>query len=360
MIDADRKDTYANTHLIDQYAYPGAGHDIDLWERVVPGAVGLDADVVLDIDTCVRANPDARKRREQRWALWRHGYLVHSEGEFYDAVDVASLRKTWHAMILGASILNGKISDYDQKVCDYQTDLQGLHRNATWRHVITQSAGFDYPYGDYPAYNPGEMWTYSDLNLVHFCHAMGKVYGKADFYDDYADVAKKAYFDAIGMREWDTKIVFDSGSQMDDGVRFVIDLDHMGRLGLLALARGRWQGTSLVPRWFVEELETKQTQGMQVNYEGPNDGICHLKDYPNAFSECPYGYLTWTNSDGDYWPDADRGWAFGAGAGGTYILWNYNLGIVFAAVTFNLKPLEKTIPQVIEAHILGSNPLVMS
>jgi hypothetical protein len=106
-------------------------------------------------------------------------------------------------------------------VSEWQTDLEGNHRDATWQHVITQSAGFDYPYGEYPAFKPGEMWTYSDLNLVHFCHAMGKVYGKA-------------------------------------------------------LARGRWKGQQLVPRWFVEELETKQTQGMLVNYEGPNDGMCHL------------------------------------------------------------------------------------
>ncbi|MFT5365219.1 MAG: CubicO group peptidase (beta-lactamase class C family) [Candidatus Latescibacterota bacterium] len=359
MFNANHKDEYPDTGLIDQYAYPPAGHDIDLWKRAVPGAVGLDAEVISELDACVKANPDNSKRREQRWALWRNGYLIDSVGEFHDPINVASLRKTWHAMILGASILNGKVSSYDQKVSEWQTDMEGHHREATWRHVITQSAGLDYPYGDYPAFKPGEMWTYSDLNLVHFCHAMGKVYGKADFYDDYADVAKQAYFDAIGMQGWDTKIVFDSGSQMDDGVRFVIDLDHMGRLGLLALARGRWMGQQLVPRWFVEELETKQTEGMQVNYVGPNDGICHLNDYPNAFPECPYGYLTWTNSAGEHWSDADRGWAFGAGAGGTYIMWNYRLGIVFAAVSLDLKPLERTIPQIIESHILGDNPLVV-
>jgi|GEM_PF-2588828 len=359
MFNAEHKSDYFDTEFIDRYVYPQAGHDVGLWERVVPGAVGLNADVISEVDACVKANPDGRKRRSQRWALWRHGYLVHAEGEFCDPVDVASLRKTWHAMILGASIQNGKISSYDQKVSEWQTDLEGNHRDAMWRHVITQSAGFDYPYGDYAAFKPGEMWTYSDLNLVHFCHAMGKVYGKADFYDDYAGVAKQAYFDAIGMTDWDTRIVFDNGSQMDDGVRFVIDLDHMGRLGLFALARGRWRGQQLVPRWFVEELEAKQTQEMQVNYEGPNDGMCHLRTCAEAFPECPYGYLTWTNSDGDYWPDADPGWAFGAGAGGTYILWNYRFGIVFAAVTFELKALEMTIPHIVEKNIIGKNPLVM-
>ena len=111
-------------------------------------------------------------------------------------------------------------------------------------------------------------------------------------------------------------------------------------------------------RWFVEELETKQTQGMRVNYEGPNDGMCHLQTCAHAFPEGPYGYLTWTNSDGDYWPGGDTGWAFGAGAGGTYILWNYKLGIVFAAAAFDLKPLEETIPHIVERNVVGANPLL--
>ncbi|MDP6037005.1 MAG: hypothetical protein QGG64_00485, partial [Candidatus Latescibacteria bacterium] len=103
MFNAEHKSDYFDTEFIDRYVYPQAGHDVGLWERVVPGAVGLNADVISEVDACVKANPDGRKRRSQRWALWRHGYLVHAEGEFCDPVDVASLRKTWHAMILGAS-----------------------------------------------------------------------------------------------------------------------------------------------------------------------------------------------------------------------------------------------------------------
>ena len=62
------------------------------------------------------------------------------------------------------------------------------------------------PYDDYPAYDPGEMWTYSDLNLVHLCNALAKVYGKQDFYDSYDDVAREAYFGAIGLEGWTTRL----------------------------------------------------------------------------------------------------------------------------------------------------------
>jgi CubicO group peptidase (beta-lactamase class C family) len=190
------------------------------------------------------------------------------------------------------------------------------------------------------------MWTYSDWNLYHLCHALAKVWGKQGFYDHYEDVAKEAYFDAIGMTGWSTKIVFDRGSQMDDGVRFVISLEHMGRLGLLALARGAWQGVELVPRWFVEELETKQTRGMRVNYRGPYDGIVDLD--PAEFPEAPYGYFTWVNTDGDFFPGASTAWAWGSGAGGTKIFWNRDNGIVYSAIGLVTQPSANSIPHIIE------------
>jgi len=40
----------------------------------------------------------------------------------------------------------------------------------------------------------------------------------------------------------------------------------------VGLARGTWNGIELAPKWSVEELETKQTYAVRVNYNGPNDG----------------------------------------------------------------------------------------
>jgi hypothetical protein len=142
---------------------------------------------------------------------------------------------------------------------------------------------------------------------------------------------------------------------MDDGVRFLLNLEHMGRLGLLALARGMWNGVQVIPRWFVEELETKQTYGMRVNYEGPYDGNVGLD--PAQFPEAPYGYLTWVNTDGDYFLCADRAWAMGSGAGGTKVLWNHRNGIVFAGIGIAMGPGEDRVPHIIERAITGPNPL---
>ena len=318
--------------------FPPPGQDVDAQDQRGPQKVGLDPELVNEL-----------RGKASRWALWRHGYLVHAEGDFNQKTEVASLRKTWHALTVGAAIKQGKIPSYHQKISKWNKELTGNDAEATWWHVMTQSAGFDYPYNDYPDYKPGKMWTYSDHNPYHLCHALAKAYGKKNYDDNYSDVVAQAYFDDIGMRGWKTSV-------RKDGIRFHFDLEDMGRLGLLVMARGKWKGKEVVPQWFVEELETKQTYGMLANYDGPYDGKVGLD--PVVYPECPYGYMTWVNTDRDLYPGADAAWANGAGAGGTYILWNQRNGIVFAGVAVKTGPTSNGIPHIIERNITGANPLV--
>jgi CubicO group peptidase (beta-lactamase class C family) len=319
--------------------FPPPGEGMDAQQRITLRDAGMHPSLIENL----RGVAD-------RWALWNDGRLVHVHGDFNLSHDVASNRKTWHAMIVGAAIHQGRIPSLDQKINVWTKALAGNDAEATWRHVITQSAGLDYPYGAYPDFAPGKMWTYSDLNLVQLCRGLARVFGKSDYTDDYASVAKQAYFDAIGMRGWTTVIKKDGRfSGPNDGVRFVLDLEDMGRLGLLALAKGNWNGRQLVPAWFVEELENKQTRGMRVNYDGPNDG--QIGYDAKEFPEAPYGFLTWTNTDGDLLPGADRGWAYASGAGGFKTFWNRKFGIVFATAGAKRLPRERDIPQLIEAGL---------
>jgi CubicO group peptidase (beta-lactamase class C family) len=343
----------------DNYYFPPPGNHISHHNPHLPQEVGLNPQILEKISDFIQSNPYERSGSiyEPRWAIWRHGYLVHVEGDFYQKTDVASLRKTWHAMTVGAALKQGKIAGIDQIITGYLPELVGNDADATWEDVLTQSAGFDYPYDTFPDYSPGEMWTYSDWNLVHLNNALARVYGKANYFDHYDEVIREAYFNDIGMKGWESDIVRDASfGDRFDGVRFILNLEHMGRLGLLALARGRWDGKQLIPRSFVEALETKQTYGKKVNYKGPNDGIIgfNLKDFP----ESPYGYLTWVNTDQDYFKRADRAWASGSGAGGSRIIWNKNNGIVFAGFGINPVSGETNLPLIIENHIFKENPLL--
>ncbi len=334
--------------------FPGAGNTLAAHARWTPAQAGLDPSLAARVAAYLRDHPYTPRRTAPRWALWRHGRLVHIEGDFLEKADVASLRKTWHALIVGAAIQQGRISSPDEKIGRWLPELTGHDAAATWRHVLTQSASFDYPYGEHPDYRPGEMWTYSDWNLVHLCNALARVYGKSGYADRYADVAAGAYFDAIGLQGWSTRIVKDAAftPHPDDGVRFVFNLEHLGRLGLFALARGTWNGVELVPRGFVEALETKQTRGLRVNYEGPNDGRIGLS--PEQFPECPYGFLTWVNTDGDLYPGADRAWACGRGAGGSTVLWNRHHGLVFAGFGIQVAGRMNNLPRVLDGIVRSS------
>lgn len=321
--------------------FPPPGEGLEAQSRRTPSEAGLDP-------ALIRALQGAKVAA--RWALWRNGRLIHVEGDFHASSDVASNRKTWHALTVGAAILQGKIPSLDQKVSVWNKDLEGRDADATWRHVITQSAGFDYPYGSYPDFPPGKMWTYSDYNPVNLCRALARVYGRRDYDDNYDQALKEAYFDAIGLRGWKTILKKDQGfSGPNDGVRLVLDLEDMGRLGLLVLARGKWNGRQIVPEWFVRELETKQTRGMLVNYKGPNDGT--LPFDPKLFPEAPYGYMTWVNTDGDLLPGADKAWAYASGAGGHKVFWNQKYGIVFAAAGAKRMERDGDIPAIVERHI---------
>jgi len=319
------------------FYFPPPGESLAHQERREPAEIGLRPEIVERINS---------KADGARWALWRHGYLVHVNGDFNKKTEVKSLRKTWHALTVGAAIQQKAIPSVDQKLSVWCKELKGKDAAATWRNVMTQTSGFDYPYGDYPAYRPGEMWTYSDKNPRHLCNALARVYGKKDYRDDYDDVVRRAYFDAIGLTGWRTSV-------RADGIRFHFDLEDMGRLGLLVLARGRWKDRQLVSQSFVEQLETKQTHGAKVNYDGPDDGRVGLD--PARFLEAPYGFMTWVNTDKDYYPRADQAWAWGAGAGGSYVLWNRRLGIVFAGFGIDTGPTSDGISHAIESCIKGES-----
>jgi CubicO group peptidase (beta-lactamase class C family) len=324
----------AMAFLAADFYFPPPGESVQVQKKISFAAAGIDARIV---DALVKEGGD-------RWALWRNGRLLHVHGDFNFKQNVASHRKTWHAMTVGAALLQKRIPSLDQHISVWNPELKGNDAEATWRHVITQSAGFDYPYGEFPDFKPGQMWTYSDLNLIQLNRALARVWGLPDYHKGYEKVLKEAFFDAIGMRGWEIGI-----RPVDDGIRLILDLEDMGRLGLLVLARGQWNGRQLVPRAFVEALERKQTRGMKVNYQGPNDGMIGMD--PKAFPEAPYGFLTWSNEDQDYSPGAGKEWAWATGKGGNMTFWNHKNGIVFAGMGIKKEAGKRGIPHIIEEHL---------
>jgi CubicO group peptidase (beta-lactamase class C family) len=270
-------------------------------------------------------------------------------------MEVKSVRKTWHALTVGAGIQQGRLTSYDELISDYVAGLSGNDALVTYRHVMTQSSAFDYPGCDDPTdYLPGEIWTYSDYNPYYLNRALASAYERPYSRDGYTSLLREAYFDAIGMQGWRVTVNTKELGGLGDGIRLFLDLEDMGRLGLLVLADGVWDGQRLIAPGFVDEFETKQVYGMPAVYDGCN-GSFNLD--PDQFPEAPYGFMTWVNTDGDYYPGAGADWTWSSGNGGFYVLWNRSNGIVFAATGAKFAPGSNSFPHILEANITGPNPL---
>ncbi|MGH9848192.1 MAG: Ig-like domain-containing protein, partial [Blastocatellia bacterium] len=109
-----------------KFYFPPPGEALANQARRKPEEVWLKPEVIGQLKALMKNG---------RWALWRHGYLAHVEGDFNQKTEVASLRKTWHALAVGAAIKQGKIPSYKQKLSVWNRELTGKDAEATWRHV---------------------------------------------------------------------------------------------------------------------------------------------------------------------------------------------------------------------------------
>jgi CubicO group peptidase (beta-lactamase class C family) len=299
--------------------FPLPGQGLDKQSRKTTAEVGLNPVIAKQLNEVAPI-----------CALWKDGHLVHVNGDWNRTRGVASLRKTIHAVITGAALNQGRIKSLQLKIGDYLS-LPGNDADATIAQVLSRTSSIGVPEG------PGETWDYRDREVIANIALNCKVYGKTT--ETYDDVLRTAFADAIGMQGWRSKLENDDKRH----VHFNFDVEDMGRIGLLLMARGRWNGVQLIPQQFVEQLETKQTYGLKCP---PND-----KDKPGCSGpkhEPAYGYMTWVNTDRDVYPKASKEWAWGAGSGGHRIFWNHRLGIVYAELNSGY---EGAIPEIIEANL---------
>jgi hypothetical protein len=322
------------------FHFPEPGETLAVQQQREPSEVGLDPAVLGQLAS-----------RTSRYALWRDGYLVAVKGDFFQNAQVASQRKTWHALSVGAALAQGRIPSLDQRLSEWIPALVGHDALATWRHALTQSASFVHPgCGHETDYLPGEIFTYADPHIANLNLAMARAFGRSKFQDAYDEILAELLFGPIGMQGW-------SISTKSDGVRLHLDLEDMGRLGLLAVARGRWADETVVPSWYVDLLDSRQTDGLGVDYVGCEPFPSEVLGLDaEAVPVAPYGFMTWLNADGALYPDADAAWAFAAGVRGFVTYWNHESGIVLAATGADAARGMLSIPALLDAATVGPNP----
>jgi hypothetical protein len=331
-------------HEAGAFYFPPSGESIANQSQKTAPQVDLDGDIVANLNAVITTG---------RWALWRHGYLVHVEDDFNQTSEIKSLRKLFHAVTAGVAAYRGLIPSLSQPISVWNPELTGLDASATWRHVLTQTSAFDEP-----VLAPGSLWAYSDANPFQLNRALARVWGRTDYTDNYDLVISDALLDPIDAQGWSTYVA-------PDGIRLIVDLEDLGRMGLLLVAGGQWDGTRLVAQSFVDDLSAKQTYEIPPNYNNANDGQTGLR--VSDFPESPYGYMAWVNTDQDLYPAAAATWALGHGSGGHYVAYDPASGVVLAMLDADFVSVPGNPPgwptpvraalEVVQADITGPNPL---
>ncbi len=215
-----------------------------------------------------------------------------------------SVAKSLTSTLVGAAIADGYISDLDDPVTMYITDLRGsAYDDVTVRQLLTMSSGVswneDYsdPASDVARFNnhvaedgldttvsymrnlpravpPGTNWRYStgETNLVGVL--VSEATGKT-----LSDYLSEKVWTPFGMTSDATWLLGETGHEIA-GCCIQATTRDMARFGMFTLGDGTAGGQRIVPEgWFAEATAPA------FEFNGPNAG---------------YGYQWWTFGEGTY------------------------------------------------------------
>jgi len=259
------------------------------------------------------------------------GRVLMTYGNVDTVTYLASARKSVLSLLFGKYVKSGVI-DLDKSLAQLgMDDIGGLsdsEREATVRDLITARSGIYHL-----ASNPGDdtraapprgsvkHGTYYLYNNWDF-NALGGVFEKVTGRDIY-DALETDLARPIGMQDFDRSIHRKSGdTTRSQYLAYHMNLSarDMARLGLLALRRGTWNGTQVVPADWIDESTRAFTHSPTMN-----------PDYRRG-GPFGYGYLWWVwegpRSSGVY-----KGSYSAQGAFGQYIVVVPELDLVIAHKT---------------------------
>jgi CubicO group peptidase (beta-lactamase class C family) len=265
------------------------------------------------------------------------GRVLMTYGNIDTVTYLASARKSVLSLLFGKYVRSGVVG-LDKSLAQLgMDDIGGLsdqEKEATVRDLITARSGIYHlasnPGDDTRAAPPrgsvkhGAYYLYNNWDFNALGGVFEKVTGR-DIYDALeSDIARP-----IGMQDFDRSIHRKSGDTTRSQYKAYhmnLSTRDMARLGLLALRRGNWNGTQVVPAEWVDESTRAFTHSSAMNPEYRRNG---------PFG---YGYLWWVwegpRSNGVY-----KGSYSAQGAFGQYIVIVPELDLVVAHKT---KPDQRT------------------
>jgi CubicO group peptidase (beta-lactamase class C family) len=269
--------------LAAQTVFPGAD-----WETATPASQGMDAEK-LD-----QARAWLESHNSKSGVVIRHGRIVaewYFGGADRDSKFAAySTTKSLSSMATGIAIADGKLA-LDHTVGKYFPDASPeSKRTITVKHLLSMTSGvhndaaiverqdkFSFSLQTAPMdHEPGAKWEYNNSGLSLLSPVFQKAVGRPidEFLGDRV-------FGPIGIRTDDWKW------ERYEGYALPYSGCHttarsLGRIGLLVLNHGQWNGKQIVPAaWLAESIAPSQ----ELNKS--------------------YGYLWWNNTAGR-WPNVPK------------------------------------------------------
>ncbi len=266
-----------------QSVFPGAD-----WEVATPASQGMDAAALEHAKAWLESH------NSKSGVVIRHGRIV-AEWYFGGATPQTkfaaySTSKSLSSMATGLAIADGKLA-LDHTVGKYIPDASPeSKRTVTVKQLLSMTSGvhndagigmredlFSYALKTAPMdFEPGAKWDYNNTGLALLSPVFQKATGK-----QIDDVLKERVFLPIGMTSDDWTWEHREGLALPySGCHTTAR--SLGRMGLMVLHHGEWNGKPIVPAaWLKESIGASQDLNPT------------------------YGYLWWNNTTGK-WPKVPK------------------------------------------------------
>jgi len=287
------------------------------WALSSPEARDMD-DAELE-----RAFDYARNRRSQALLVIRHGYVVKEWYAYpwtkHTTQSGYSVAKSFTSCLIGMLIDEGRISGPDQRASDWITQWRGKeHEAITIRHLLSMTSGIYctlnsdyvdlltapnqtlYALGLPLEAEPGRHWEYNNAAVQALAEVILKASGR-----QAKDYARERLWSVIGM--WNADWLTDETGNTLTYQSVIASAREFAKFGYLFLRRGKWVSRQVVSAGWVDQ-SARPSQSLNRRY----------------------GFLWWTNHDGDYWKDvpADAYAAVGAFNQRVYVVPSLDLVVV--------------------------------
>lgn len=239
--------------------------------------------------------------------------------------DVASVTKTFTALVIGAAIKERFISVNDAIHKWIPDAPKKIVPGSTILHLLTQTSETDPPGSNF-RYNSGEE-----------IDTLSKILTKATGMSS-KKFARKFLSDKIGLENYSWFKNFEAQDDIPVGWGLKITPSDAARMGQLILQKGNWKGTQIISEEFINNL-------MKPTFVETNSG---------------YGYLVWLNNDLGQWhrpfkngigkmmPNAPKDLIYASGFFGRFIIIIPSLNMVI--VTFGKKLVYESLETIQEIY----------